>query len=257
MIAYLRSALFLVWFAVVSILMNVGALPVLAMPQKVSLVAAKIWADLVLFGLRWIAGLRVEVRGTLPSRRVLVAAKHFTMWETIAFLTLFPSPVIVLKRSLLRVPLYGWYCQKMGVIAIDREAGARALRGMAEEAKRRLAENRPIVIFPEGTRTKPGAPPDYKPGVAGLYAQLGVPCVPVAHNAAAFWAGYFLRKPGTIVLEVLEPIPAGVPRHEFMRILESRIEEAANRLLAEGGYPGQNLPASGGEGSPRRKEEAL
>jgi 1-acyl-sn-glycerol-3-phosphate acyltransferase len=253
---YLRSALFLVWFVVVSVVMNVGALPTLVMSRRVVLAAAKTWADLVLFGLKWIAGTRVEVRGTLSSQRVLVASKHFSMWETIALLTLLPAPAIVMKRSLLRVPLYGWYCQKMGMIAIDREAGAKALRAMSDDAKRALEENRPIVIFPEGTRKTPGAPPDYKPGVAGLYVQLGVPCVPAAHNSGLFWAGAFLRKPGTIVLELLEPIPAGLPRREFMRELETRIEGAGSRLLAEGGLKAAPAHAAR-EDSPRRTEEAL
>ena len=256
MMLYVRSALFLVWFIVISLVMNVGALPALILPRQVALRAAKMWADLVLFGLKWIAGIGLEVRGSLPSRRVLVAAKHFSMWETIALLTLFPSPAIVMKRSLLRVPLYGWYCWKMGMIAIDREAGASALRGMAEKAKRVLEENRPIVIFPEGTRTKPGAPPDYKPGVAGLYGQLGVPCVPAAHNSGLFWAGAFFRKPGTIVLELQEAIPAGLPRREFMQLLEARIEEAANRLLAEDRFGGMKHNPDR-EGSPRRKAEAV
>jgi 1-acyl-sn-glycerol-3-phosphate acyltransferase len=254
---YLRSALFLVWFIVVSVIMNVGAVPTLVMPRAFVLAAAKTWADLVLFGLKWIAGTRVDVRGKLPSPRVLVASKHFSMWETIALLTLLPSPAIVMKRSLLRVPLYGWYCWKMGMIAIDREAGASALRGMAEDAKRVLEENRPIVIFPEGTRKKPGAPPDYKPGVAGLYAQLRVPCVPAAHNSGLFWAGAFLRKPGTIILELLEPIPAGLPRREFMRELESRIEGAATRLLGEGELKPASPSRAEGEASRRHTEEAL
>lgn len=254
---YLRSAAFLVWFVVVSLVMNIGALPTLLMPRKIVLAAAKIWADLVLFGLKWITGTSVEVRGTLASRRVLVASKHFSMWETIAFLTVFPSPAIVMKRSLLRVPLYGWYCQKMGMIAIDREAGAKALRDMAEQAKRALQENRPVVIFPEGTRKKPGAAPDYKPGVAGLYAQLGVACVPTAHNSGLFWAGAFLRKPGVVVLELLQPIPAGLPRHEFMRELQSRIEAEVMRLLAEGGLNADGHASPVRDGSSRRRGEAL
>jgi 1-acyl-sn-glycerol-3-phosphate acyltransferase len=254
---YLRSTVFLLWFIVVSVVMNVGALPTLIMPRAFVLAAAKTWADLVLFGLKWITGTRVEVRGALPSRRVLVASKHFSMWETIALLTLFPSPAIVMKRSLLRVPLYGWYCWKMGMIAIDREAGSSALRSMAEKAKRVLEENRPIVIFPEGTRKKPGAAPDYKPGVAGLYAQLGVPCVPAAHNSGLFWTGIFLRNPGIIILELLEPIPAGLRRREFMRELESRIEGAVTRLLAEGGIKAAASPHPEREGSRRHTEEAL
>ncbi len=231
---YLRSALFLVWFIAVSVIMNVGALAILLLPSGLTIRAANLWARLVLFGLKWIAGTRVAVRGHLEDPRVLVAAKHYSMWETVALLALLPGPAIVLKQSLLRVPLYGWYCRKMRMIAIDRKAGAKAIRLMHDQAERALAEGRPIVIFPEGTRRKPGAPPHYKSGVAGLYAQLHVPCVPVAHNSGLFWAGGFLRKPGTIILEFLPAIPPGLPRRDFMLLLESRIEEASNRLLAEG-----------------------
>jgi 1-acyl-sn-glycerol-3-phosphate acyltransferase len=234
MTLYLRSALFLVWFIAVSVIMNVGALPILMLPSRITLKAARLWARLVLFGLKWIAGTGVEVRGHLQDPRVLVAAKHFSMWETVAFLALLPGPAIVLKRSLLRVPLYGWYCRKMRMIAIDREAGAKAIRLMHGQAKRALDEGRPVVIFPEGTRRKPGDPPDYKPGVAALYALLDVSCVPVAHNSGLFWAGGFFRKPGTIILEFLPPIPPGLSRREFMTALESRIEGASNRLLTEG-----------------------
>jgi len=138
----------------------------------------------------------------------------------------------VMKQSLLRIPLYGWYCRKMGMIAIDRSAGAGAIRSMAAKGRLALASNRPIVIFPEGTRKHPGAAPDYKPGVAALYAQLKVPCVPVAHNSGLFWTG-FLKHPGTIIVQLLEPIPPGLPRHQFMTILEKRIEEGTRRLLEE------------------------
>ena len=234
MMLLLRSALFLIWFAIVSIVVNVGVTPVLVLPRRATFFAARIWVRLVLFGLKWIAGIGVEVRGYLPDPRVLVAAKHFSMWETFAVLALLPRPAIVMKRSLLHIPFYGWYCRKMGMIAIDRSSGAKAIRLMHGQALRALQENRPVVIFPEGTRKKPGDSPDYKPGIAALYAQLRVPCVPVAHNSGLFWVGGFLRKPGTIVVEYLEPIPPGLSRRRFMAELESRTEEATNRLLAEG-----------------------
>jgi 1-acyl-sn-glycerol-3-phosphate acyltransferase len=231
---YIRSALFLVWGIVVSVTMNVGFLPVLLLPRSVTVFFARIWARLLLLGLKWTAGLDLEVRGRLPDPRVIVAAKHFTMWETIALMGLLPDPAIVLKRSLFWIPFYGWYGPKMKMIAIDRSAGGSAIRRMHAAASRAIEDGRPVVIFPEGTRKKPGDPPDYKPGVAGLYLQLKVPCVPVAHNSGLFWTGGFLRRPGTIVLEYLEPIPPGLKRHEFMDLLERRTEEATNRLLTEG-----------------------
>ena len=232
MIGILRSALFLIWFALVSVVMNVGLLPLLLCPPNTILAAARIWSKLSLFGLKWIAGTGLELRGAPPDHRVLVASKHFSIWETIAFLSLLPRPAIVLKQSLLKIPFYGWYCRRMQMIAIDRAAGAKAIRAMASAAKQALDADRPIVIFPEGTRTKPGAAPHYKPGVAALYALLGVPCVPVALNSGLFWTG-LLKRPGTIVVEFLDPIPPGLSREAFMDALQSRTESATNRLLNE------------------------
>ncbi len=151
------------------------------------------------------------------------------MWETIALLALLRAPAIVIKRELLWIPFYGWYCIKQGMIPIDRASGASAIRRMHAAAKRAIAKGQPIVIFPEGTRKKIGEPPDYKPGVAALYTLLGLPCVPMAHNSGLFWIGGFLRKPGTVVVEFLEPIPPGQRRQEFMTVLEARIEHASQR----------------------------
>ena len=235
MLLILRSTLFLIWFAIVSAVMNVGSLPTLVLPRSAAMTAGNLWARLVLAGLRAIAGLGYEVRGQEPAnRRVLIAVKHFSMWDTLAFQAFFPDPAIVIKRELLWVPFYGWYCRKLRMIAIDRNGGAMAIRAMLTSAKAASAEGRPIVIFPEGTRRHPGDPPDYKSGVAALYAGLGVPCVPVALNSGLYWDGLFLRRPGKVVLEYLEPIPPGLPRREFMALLESRIEEATARLIAEG-----------------------
>jgi 1-acyl-sn-glycerol-3-phosphate acyltransferase len=232
----LRSALYFLWFALVSAAVNIGCLPLLLFPRRVTMWAPKGWCAALLWGLKWIAGVDYEVRGQIPADGVLVASKHMSMWDTIAlYLTLHDS-VFVLKRQLLNVPLYGWYARKMEMIPIDRDAGASALRSMTAAARAALAKHRAIVIFPEGTRKTPGASADYKPGVAGLYGQLDVPCVPVALNSGLFWTGPggFLKKRGQIVLEYLEPIPAGLKRGEFMRILEERIEGATERLVAEG-----------------------
>ena len=234
MILYLRSTLFLIWFAALSLAMNVGCLPLLLAPRRFAMRAGRLWARLVLFGLDRIAGLGLEIRGRMPEGGgVLIAVKHLSMWETVAMQALYADPAIVIKRELLRIPFYGWYCRKMRMIAVDRDGGMQAIRALLARAKNAAAEKRPIVIFPEGTRRKIGDPPDYKPGVSALYVGLGLSCVPVALNSALYWGG-FLRRPGKIVLEFLEPIAPGLPRREFMALLESRIEEATNRLLMEG-----------------------
>ena len=232
---FIRSALFLVWFVTISVAMHVLALPSLVLPRGFVMFLARIWARVILFGLKWIAGLGYEVRGRehLPTSGALVASKHYSTWETIALFLLLPDPAIVLKRELMRIPFYGWYARKMQMIPVDRAGGGRALlRTMHRTATRALVQNRQIVIFPEGTRRRPGDAPAYKPGVAGLYAQLGVPCVPVMHNSGLFWLRRgFLKKPGTIVVEFLPPIPPGLSRDVFAAQLQNRIETAASRLI--------------------------
>lgn len=236
---FVRSVLYLLFFVLFSAVMFIAVLPVLLMPRMVTVKASQIWSRVMFWGLRVIAGCRYEVRGTIPAGPLLFAAKHMSMWDTLALFALIDDVCIVVKRELLSIPFYGWYIKKAGVIAVDRTAGASALRRMAGEAKAVFAAGRPVAIFPEGTRKKPGAAPDYKPGVAGLYAQLGVPCVPVALNSGQFWTG-FIKRPGTIVIHFLPPIPAGLKRAAFMRDLEQAIETTTGRLVAEGALFGED-----------------
>jgi len=231
-----RSALFFLWFALVSATLAIVFLPALALPRGITVWMSRSWSALVFWGLRVIAGIAFEVRGTRPANGVLVAAKHMSMWDTMALYLTLDDPAVVLKRGLTFIPFYGWYVSKAGSIAIDRAGGAQALRRMAAAAKAVIAQGRSVLIFPEGTRKKAGAPPDYKPGVAGLYGQLGVECVPAALNSGLFWTG-FVKRPGRIVLEFLEPIPPGLKSREFMKQLEDRIETATTRLIAEARMP--------------------
>jgi 1-acyl-sn-glycerol-3-phosphate acyltransferase len=186
--------------------------------------------------LRVLCGTRMEVRGhekLLPGP-VIVAAKHQAAWDTFALIPLMRDPALVMKAELLSIPLYGAFCRKFELIPIQRELGPAALRQMLREARLRAAEGREIVIFPEGTRKAPGAPPDYKPGIIPLYQDLKVPVCPIALNSGVFWPRHsFLRYPGTIVAEFLDPIPPGLPRQEFMDRLKSAIEAASEKLLQE------------------------
>jgi len=225
-----RSTLFLAWFLIVTTILSLVFLPVLVLPRGATIWLARLWSRATFFGLKLFAGIDWEIRGIPPRGPVLVAAKHMSMWDTLALYLAVDAPAIVLKRSLLYIPFYGWFLWKAAAVPIDRGAGARALRKMQNAAQEVLADDRPILIFPEGTRKKPGAPPDYKPGVAGLYTMLNVPCVPVALNSGAYWTG-FRKLPGTIVLEFLTPIPPGLKRAAFMAQLENSIEAATNKLL--------------------------
>lgn len=227
----LRSILFQLYFAIVSVVLNIAWLPALLGPRSWSVKGIELWGRAVLWGLKAICGLRYEVRGRehIPAGPVIVAGKHQAMWDTVALPVFVKDPALVLKRQLLRVPFYGWYAQKSKMIALDRGAHASALRELLRQAKDRLASGRPVAIFPEGTRKKPGAPTDYKPGVAAIYTQLGVPCVPFALNSGHFWRGW-KRYPGTIVVEFLPAIPPGLKRAAFMQELETRIETASAAL---------------------------
>jgi len=227
---FLRSMLFMAWFLVVTIIMSIIFLPLLAAPRKWCVWMARFWAMATLWGLKIFAGIGMRVIGSQPKGAVLVASKHMSMWDTLALYLLLDDPGIVLKRELLRIPFYGWYLWKNCAIAIDRGAGADAMRRMIHSATKVLEEGRPILIFPEGTRKKPGAEPDYKPGVVGLYALLKRPCVPVALDSGLSWRGFF-KYPGDITIQFLEAVPPGLKRDAFMQLLQERIETATTSLL--------------------------
>lgn len=232
----LRSVLFFLWFAIASTLLSLAALPGLLFDRRLVVFISHVWSRAVLWGLKAIAGLDFEVRGRVPTGPLLIASKHMSMWDTVALYLLLGEPYAVVKRELLRIPFYGWFIAKAGAIAIDRAGGANALRRMTEKARAALAQGHAILIFPEGHRMTPGAAPDYKPGVAALYAQLGVPCVPVALNSGLFWTGPmgFLKKPGRVVVQFLDPIPPGLKSRAFLNTLETDIETATAKLLTEG-----------------------
>jgi 1-acyl-sn-glycerol-3-phosphate acyltransferase len=186
--------------------------------------------------LRVICGTRVEVRGRekLPEGACLVASKHQSAWDTFALIPVFRDPAMVMKAELGWIPFYGWFSHKFQHIFVERDRGPGALKRMIRDARERARQRREIVIFPEGTRRPPGAPPDYKPGFLALYEGLGLPCVPLALNSGLFWPRRsIMRYPGAIVIEVLDPVPAGLPRAEARAMVQERIETACARLIAE------------------------
>ncbi len=210
--------------------------------------------------LRIIAGVHSEIRNRehRPTGAAIIASKHQSEWEAHVFLHELDDPAYVIKRELSFVPGYGWFSAKVNMIFVDREGGAKSLRGLVRGAQKAVARGRPVVIFPEGTRVMPGEKLPYRPGVAALYSALDVPVVPVVLNSGMHWPkGSFRRYPGTIVMEYLPPIPPGLPRRDFMERLESTMEEASQRLFAElYGAPEEAAPEQADEAEPGRSDAA-
>ncbi|MET0293440.1 MAG: lysophospholipid acyltransferase family protein [Phenylobacterium sp.] len=206
-----RSLVFHLAFYLWSAFVAIGWTPFLLGPARWTLAMFRLWANGISLLLRVICGIRVEVRGRqhIPTGAALVAPKHQCMLDVFASFAWLPASVYVMKHELARIPWFGWYARKVGSVVIDRAGGSQTLRQMVREAKERFAEGRQLVIFPEGTRTRPGAAADYKPGIAALYREIDVPVHPVATNAGLHWQP-LKRVPGTIVYEYLEPIPPGL-----------------------------------------------
>jgi 1-acyl-sn-glycerol-3-phosphate acyltransferase len=236
----LRSLLFnLGYFGFTGLLAIIG-LPALCRRRWV-VAYARLWTGLILWWLKLAVGLDHEIRGleNLPAGPYILAPKHQSSWDTLVLNHLMRDPAVVLKRELTWIPVFGWYLARAGNIVIDRKAGPTAIRQLVNQGRAVLAAGRPIVIFPEGTRGPVGGKLPYQPGVAALYAQLGVPLVPVALNSGAFWGRLtFLKRPGRITLEILPPISPGLDRRRALVELEQRVEAGSARLLAAIGHPG-------------------
>ncbi len=232
----LRSLVFTVAFYAVTALMMLFGIWLLVGPRRWAMQGLKLHALVSLWLLKVICGIRMEVRGQehLPDGPALIVAKHQSAWDTFALIPLFKDPAIVLKAELARIPLYGWFCVKFEHILVRRDRAAVALKAMISEAKTKVGEGREILIFAEGTRREPGAQPDYKPGYVALYEALKVPAVPLALNSGLFWPRNSTRlRPGTIVVELLAPVPPELPRAEARRRIEGAIEAASARLIVE------------------------
>ena len=233
----LRSAIFNAAFYLCTAVQMIVWTPIYFLgPRETAWRIVHLWSRSNLWLMRVIAGTRHEITGTenMPQGGCIIAPKHQSSWDTFAFLPYLSDPVYILKRELMWVPLFGWYVGRMNMIPIDRGNREQAVRKVNAGAARAMASGRQLLIYPEGTRREAGAEPSYKQGIAHLYEKLGVPVVPIAHNAGVFWPrNSWLRHAGTIRCEFLEPIPPGLSRDAFMQELVARIEAASDRLLLE------------------------
>ncbi|WGF87158.1 lysophospholipid acyltransferase family protein [Marinivivus vitaminiproducens] len=242
-----RALLFNVWFWLWTGVMALVILPSIALPWRWMWGLVLFWLGGIRAGLRLIVGLDVEIRGLerVPGRPVVFAVKHQSAWETLVLPLIQPDVSIVLKRELADLPFFGWYTRKTGMIAVQRSAGAQALRALVQSARAVIAGGRSIIIFPEGTRAPVGRHGNHHPGIAALYRQLDAPIVPVALNSGLYWGRRsFLKRPGTVLIEFLDPLPPGLERVEFMRRLKAELDGATDRLVAEGEGRLQEAPLS-------------
>ena len=217
---WLRSAAFNLWFYGVTVLVALASVLLRPGPPAWSFALARAWARTVLGALRPLCGITVEVTGRehLPAHGpALVASQHQSAFDTIVWLLIAPAPAYVLKQELMRIPLYAGMVRKLGMIVVDRDGGASAIRSLLRDADRAVAEGRQIVIFPEGTRAAPGAVLPLQPGIAALAARTRLPVIPVLTDSGTSWGRRAWRRhPGTIRVAIQPPLPAGLPRAELM-----------------------------------------
>ena len=221
-------------FFTITAVIAIAGLPLLFFPRKYTALLIHSWSKLMLFLFKRFDGLNWVVIGeeNIPDTPFIIASKHQSIWDTIFFTAYFSDAAMVLKKILIYLPAYGWHAVKAKMIWVDRKAKGKALKQLLKMAKECSSNNRPIVIFPEGTRVNVGEKGDYKSGCFALYKYLDIPCIPVALNSGLYWQtkGYG-REEGTIKVKFLKGIEPGLPKKNFHSLLEDRIETASEELL--------------------------
>lgn len=236
-IQWVRSLLFVISVYVAIAVVGLGLFPWAVVSRKGARTGCMNVCRYVRWAAPWMIGLKTEIRGTPPDYECIVASKHQSFLDVFLVFSAVPAGKFIMKSILKYAPIVGQYGLRIGCVPVDRGKRAAAIKQMVDGVKKGSATPGQLIIYPQGTRIAPGVKAPYKVGTAVLYEQLGQPCVPVAANVGLFWPkrGIY-RKQGTAVVEFLEPIQPGLPRDEFLKLLETRIETASNRLNEEAGF---------------------
>ena len=230
----IRSIIFYLFLALWTIFMGIICLPYLFISQSHIRKPANLWITVIFKLLRYICNITYEVRGkeNIPNYPVLIASKHQSAFETFAFFLHIKNSIFIHKKQLFLIPIFGQYLQKVNMISINRSEGTKAMRIMLKEVKQKIIDGNSIIIFPEGTRKKPGNPPDYKTGIVGIYKETEAAILPVALNSGLCWPKHtFIKKPGKITIKFLNLIPSKLDRIEILKKIEAIIEEETNNLI--------------------------
>lgn len=234
---YIRSVLFITQMYVMMPIYGLAYLPYALFSREGARACCKAYSRWVFWTMRWMVGMRAEVRGDVPQGEVLVAAKHQSFLDIMMIFTALPSAKFIMKREILWTPIIGFYAKRLDCVAVDRGKRGAAIKKMVDDVAAGRANAGQLVIYSQGTRVAPGVRKPYKVGTAVLYEQFGQPCVPVATNVGVLWPRHgILRKQGTAVVEFLEPIPPGLGRDDFLLELETRVETRSDSLMQEAGF---------------------
>lgn len=226
MTALLRSLLYAAIFYGLTTLWVIGGVIASLFGRRPTLAVVLSWVELHHWLVEHILGIHVRVEGRIPPGPYLIAVKHQSMLETLEMVRLTNLPVIVIKKELADLPLFGLLTRRYGIIPVERSAGARALRALVDDGRKATATGRPVVIYPEGTRVRVGQKPQLRSGFAALYRALGLPVIPVGTDTGRVWGRGLVHRPGTVTLKVGETIPPGLKRDE----IEARVHLAINIL---------------------------
>jgi 1-acyl-sn-glycerol-3-phosphate acyltransferase len=224
--ATLRSLLYAALFYPATALWVIAGIVASLFGQRSTLAVVLSWVELHHWLAEHVLAIRTRIEGSIPPGPHLIAVKHQSMFETLEMVRFTNLPVIVIKRELADIPLFGWVTRLYGVIPVERSAGAKALRRLVEEGKQAIASGRSVIIYPEGTRVRVGETPQLKSGFAALYRALGLPIVPVATDSGRLWGRGLVHHSGTVTLKVGEVVPPGLKRDE----VEARVHAAINAL---------------------------
>ena len=231
------SLVFMIQIYVAMLVLGIVFAPYALVSRNGALMACKSYCRWVLWTASWMVGIRSEVRGTVPTDEVIIAAKHQSFMDILMIFNAAPRAKFIMKRALLWTPIIGIYAKRLGCVPVNRGKRGAAIAQMVKDVASEFKEPGQLVIYSQGTRVAPGAHKPYKIGTAVLYEGLNQPCVPVATNVGVFWPrDGIMRKPGLAVVEFLDPIQPGIERTEFMADLEARVEAKSNALMAEAGF---------------------
>ncbi len=228
----LRSAVFYIYMITLTFGMGIPCLPLLLLPRRIMMYVYRAWAWLLIQGLRVICGVSYKIEGAenIPAWSAIICSKHQSAWETLFFSFLFPNPVFVLKRELMRIPLVGLYIRKL-FVPVDRGKPTEALKMISQKIQNIGGANAQVIIFPEGTRVAPGQRGKYNRGLLYIYSTLEAPITLVAHNSGVLWPRNSLKKlPGVITVKFLPAIAPNLDKREVMAAVENGIENVMSEL---------------------------